>query len=690
MSSPKSQRARTRAKFVGSKFALALRALLDETGYFSRDDWSSVLGVSEAAISQWVTDRTLPRADLLRQILDILRHVESVPRGLLTRFDEVAGRSAVEVSPLGQRMMPSVAEYMSRSNLASLGRELRKLPIAQQRATLEEGSWRDTPSTDPIRHAGTIYDASGALIEELRANAEMSRDEGFVTVPVLFMHGHGAGATRHERIDLNHVLAEPRLTIVGSPGSGKSNLLQVLNVEFFEQNRSRPTFFRVSDVKPAESVMFLTNCCRSTVEQRNPVLLIDGLDEVEIGQRAIFARAVADAARQFESLQMVVTTRPIPELSMLEDFKQVGLAPLTDVQMLASFEHHLGRARRYLMAGDLDLFVSHLSERRELRERAGNPLFLRIAAALFDRNSITPFSETELIGEYFKCLLDGWERRKRIVRARRPWASSNRLRSDLAVLCFHLIVEQKSEFKLAEARQWLARCEDAEETPQVLSLLSIMSGVFRQTQEDTWQVLLDYFVRYFAALHIVEASADAAEYFQKLTQDDAAADVFRFACGMTSDAAPLLRYIARDQSQSEARRASLLFEALAQPILANPSDLNAAYQSAFTWLNRACERWRVVSSPTMRTSQSLLWEFCATGASPDRENERYIVRALKALHRARSGSARKFLIERMSHGCSVVVELSTAMEIEGRLELEITTDEEAGSIRGRIGAPQLS
>src|SRR5262245_41501991 len=56
-----------------SRFAAALRALLDETGIFTREEWSDVLGVSTAALSQWVNDSTIPRATSLRSLLDAVR-----------------------------------------------------------------------------------------------------------------------------------------------------------------------------------------------------------------------------------------------------------------------------------------------------------------------------------------------------------------------------------------------------------------------------------------------------------------------------------------------------------------------------------------------------------------------------------------------------------------------------------------
>jgi tetratricopeptide (TPR) repeat protein/transcriptional regulator with XRE-family HTH domain len=124
-----------------SPFAQAVRRLLDDTAYFTRPEWARFLGVSPPALSQWVNDKTLPRADLLRVILDVLRSSADIPPEPLAEFDRIASRPAQEVSPLGRRMLPTVNEYLNRSTFVRLGNELRKLLPEQQQRVLAEGSW---------------------------------------------------------------------------------------------------------------------------------------------------------------------------------------------------------------------------------------------------------------------------------------------------------------------------------------------------------------------------------------------------------------------------------------------------------------------------------------------------------------------------------------------------------------------
>jgi hypothetical protein len=93
-----------------SEFAAALRKILDGPVGFSRSDWARILWVTPAAISHWLADRTLPRAEILRSIVDTIRNYGSAEA--MANFETLAGKRAETISPLGARMEPTVAHYM--------------------------------------------------------------------------------------------------------------------------------------------------------------------------------------------------------------------------------------------------------------------------------------------------------------------------------------------------------------------------------------------------------------------------------------------------------------------------------------------------------------------------------------------------------------------------------------------------
>ena len=91
-----------------SPFAAALVKLLDDTKLMTRQQWAELLDVSPAAISQWVNDKTIPRPEVLRMIIDALEENTDVAYQVLGEFKRISRRPSVEVSPNGERMNPSI------------------------------------------------------------------------------------------------------------------------------------------------------------------------------------------------------------------------------------------------------------------------------------------------------------------------------------------------------------------------------------------------------------------------------------------------------------------------------------------------------------------------------------------------------------------------------------------------------
>src|ERR1043166_8242176 len=120
-----------------SIFATALTGLLDETELFERADWADLLGVSESAISQWVTDKTIPHADHLYVIFATLKGSDIPSEEPLNYFRQIAQLQATEVSPNGRRMLPNVWAYMTRPAFDDLSRKLVNLSPSEQEELLE-------------------------------------------------------------------------------------------------------------------------------------------------------------------------------------------------------------------------------------------------------------------------------------------------------------------------------------------------------------------------------------------------------------------------------------------------------------------------------------------------------------------------------------------------------------------------
>jgi len=63
-----------------------------------------VLGVTEAAISQWVRGTTIPRPEYLRMILHYLESVDGVPADLFNQFYSMAEKPAAAVGIRNRRV----------------------------------------------------------------------------------------------------------------------------------------------------------------------------------------------------------------------------------------------------------------------------------------------------------------------------------------------------------------------------------------------------------------------------------------------------------------------------------------------------------------------------------------------------------------------------------------------------------
>jgi hypothetical protein len=119
-----------------SLLAQALTDAIVGAGLYSREDWAFILDVSEPAISQWLSDTTLPRPEMLRMIINTLRESAGVSPEILARFDALRHMPATEISPHGARMGGSLAHYLARPLREGILRELDVLSPDSQEQVL--------------------------------------------------------------------------------------------------------------------------------------------------------------------------------------------------------------------------------------------------------------------------------------------------------------------------------------------------------------------------------------------------------------------------------------------------------------------------------------------------------------------------------------------------------------------------
>jgi hypothetical protein len=121
-----------------SPFAEALRAALDQSGTFSRQEWAEVLQVSKPAISQWVNDHTLPEPENLRSIVEVVKSADGTPPEVVERLEAALQAPAAQVSPHGLRAGRSFADYAARPLFSAFTRMWNGLTPAVKEAVLAQ------------------------------------------------------------------------------------------------------------------------------------------------------------------------------------------------------------------------------------------------------------------------------------------------------------------------------------------------------------------------------------------------------------------------------------------------------------------------------------------------------------------------------------------------------------------------
>lgn len=99
-----------------SRFAIALKALLDETNLFERKDWADVLGPLRTVeeIEDWVSDVKLPPVRHLSMIWTVLETSSGIPPEPIAAFEALYDLLLAEISPCHDPFNETLRQYMAR------------------------------------------------------------------------------------------------------------------------------------------------------------------------------------------------------------------------------------------------------------------------------------------------------------------------------------------------------------------------------------------------------------------------------------------------------------------------------------------------------------------------------------------------------------------------------------------------
>jgi hypothetical protein len=224
--------------------------------------------------------------------------------------------------------------------------------------------------------------------------------------------------------------SEPRLVVLGDPGSGKTVLLNYLTILWCEKGRGRMPFridLREYVRNQRGFVSFLSKsvtgfqmdaaAITETFKKGDAVLQCDGLDEIfDVAVRASVIEEIAAFGTRFEESAIMVTTRIIGYESTR--LRNSGFAHATlidfDRPQMTSFlslwhqKTEKSESQRSLLQGRLE---SAIGTSAAIRELAGNPLLLTMMAIL-NRSQELPRNRRELYREASRMLVHEWDTRR--------------------------------------------------------------------------------------------------------------------------------------------------------------------------------------------------------------------------------------------------------------------------------------
>ena len=231
--------------------------------------------------------------------------------------------------------------------------------------------------------------------------------------------------------------AHQRLVILGDPGLGKSTLLKHLALRWAEEPDRPPVLFiELRRVVRGNHESFLhylekgkaTTCCLPQIEldqhlkDNETLVLFDGLDEVEEGERPDSVAAIIRFAGDYPRARVVVTTRihgyypgsthPDQfrdagfEQFTLQDFNEREIDKFINLWHQEAFQHDPTERDRFESR-----LRTALGDSPAIHELAANPLLLTMMAIL-SRNQDLPRDRGRLYERCAELLLKNWDLEK--------------------------------------------------------------------------------------------------------------------------------------------------------------------------------------------------------------------------------------------------------------------------------------
>lgn len=274
------------------------------------------------------------------------------------------------------------------------------------------------------------------LSESLARETSVSLDTGFIEPELKRVRITEHGIQEAETLDLAALARDSRVVVLGEPGSGKTSILRRLALDsadgrFADWARGTiPVYIQLRDLADRDLGLWIAEeivaqhggvdalpLFRLPALSGHILLLIDGLDELaadEVRLRVI--DEVEGICKVAPNIRIVVSTREAAYPRTLTGFTHVRIQPFDQRQIRHWTRNYFMRTHAKLGRVQWRQFNDQLSAQPDILQMARNPLFLSIAAFLFDRYGVTPTHRATLFERYLVAILEQWDAVRGITR----------------------------------------------------------------------------------------------------------------------------------------------------------------------------------------------------------------------------------------------------------------------------------
>ncbi|MEV0269666.1 NACHT domain-containing protein [Hamadaea sp. NPDC050747] len=480
-----------------------------------------------------------------------------------------------------------------------------------------------------------------------------------------------------------------RVVILGAAGAGKTSLLRRM---VFEAARDAagstiPVYlqlrnFPLGDLTADGVARFLATDDMADIalamEQpsitRRILLLLDGLDELPSeADRASAIRGIQQLCSRLPEVRVAITSRDAEYRWDLPDFAHFRVLPFDDSQ-IAQWTYHFvahGSSVSAWCAFNDELYNS------PARDLLTNPLLLSYTTSARSRHSLALSDTSSVVSRCLDVMIDEWDDVRGVTRPwRRSDLSSRQITTMLAELSAQCVEQDRSDFSLDDINRLWKRSVGLSRSPIVFIAACSSIGLVRPVSENRFAFTHHTIQEYLAARTVLDWSDRSHDIIGERGVQSTLARVWMYACGLSSDATPLLENVTEHADLEAWQSVLLVLGALSQQVIASRPAIDRCGALIVDYLESVLQEVEGTSLedlPAGYRSENLraVWAMSLVGPSRVLDGSPHLEEIIRVLHQTRDGSARHVIQDHLGRSrLECVRRLGESLEYPGRLSIE--------------------